>query len=491
MAIASGICWGLSFAEHSSLLFSLAGLVPLFLLLSVPRAWLWGWIHGAVSWGVAMVWLVGTLTTYGQIQGWLAGLLLLAFALVFGLYTLVFSAIGSRLWKRGGVLALLALPALWVVIEIVRGFLITGFPWNLAAYAWIRMPGALPLAAWIGAWGVSALIVGAHAGLARGVTTKNLPLAVGTVLGTAFLLALGARWGAASGGERGAQASPPQIVRTAALIQPDTPNQIAFDAATFEADYARLLALTDEACRSGSLVLWPESAAWPMIYGRDARLSADLARFTARGCSILLNSVSQEGERYFNSALLVAPGQAVERYDKRHLVPFGEYVPLSRVFSFMASLARNAGDFSPAAELVLLDWSGEKLGPAICYEVVFPGEVAALTRAGATVLVSVTNDAWYGDTAAPWQHFAAARFRAAENRRWLLRAAITGVTAVVGPDGSLHGELGVGARGALSARFLGRTDLSPFVRAPWVVPSLCAALLLAALVAVRRDRPPI
>ncbi len=240
-------------------------------------------------------------------------------------------------------------------------------------------------------------------------------------------------------------------MRSAVIVQPNTPNQVGFDPALFESDYARLLALTDEACRPGTLVLWPESAAWPLLYGRDPRLESDLAGFAARGCAVLLNSVSEAGTRYFNSALLVSLGRPPARYDKRHLVPFGEYVPLAKVFSFISSLARNAGDFSPADELRLLDWEGERLGPAICYEVVFPDEVAQLTRAGATVLVSMTNDAWYGDTAAPWQHLRAARFRAAENRRWLLRAAITGVSAV-----DRAGRLGTpAARGRRARRSAG------------------------------------
>lgn len=379
---------------------------------------------------------------------------------------------GSHLWRRGSLLPLLALPALWVLLEVLRGRLFSGFPWNLAAYAWTDLPGALPLSAWVGAWGVSFLVVLVSVGIARGIATRRWETAALAVLVAAVLLAIGGRW--AAGGEAGSG------VRTALLVQPNTPNQVAFDARVFESDYERLLALTSGACRPGTLVLWPESAAWPLLYGRDPRLEADLAGFAARGCSVLFNSASKVGERYYNSALLISPGRAVERYDKRHLVPFGEYVPLAGVFTFISSLARNAGDFVPADELRLLDWEGERLGPAICYEVVFPGEVAQLTRAGATVLVSMTNDAWYGDTSAPWQHLRAARFRAAENRRWLLRAAITGVSAVVAPDGALRGQLGVGESGVLTARFQGRSDLTPFVRAPLAVPALCGALLALA-----------
>jgi apolipoprotein N-acyltransferase len=487
-ALVGGALWGLCFSIQPWLPLCAVGLVPLFLLLGQPRAWLLGWLHGIATWSVALFWLVDTLTTYGEIEGWLAGLLLLGLSAVLGLYHLVFAAIASRLWRRGGGFRLAALPALWVLLEVLRGFLITGFPWNLAAYAWTAIPGALPLAAWIGAWGVSFLVVLVSAGVARAVATRRWESAALVVLLPAILLPVAGRW--ASGG-RG-ETVPHGATRRAVIVQPNTANQVAFDPALFESDYARLLALTGEACRPGTLVLWPESAAWPLLYGRDARLASDLASFATLGCAVLLNSVSEEGEEgegreeggsgklYFNSALLISPGRSPARYDKRHLVPFGEYVPLGRLFSFISSLARNAGDFSPAQELRLLDWEGERLGPAICYEVVFPDEVAQLTRAGATVLVSMTNDAWYGDTAAPWQHLRAARFRAAENRRWLLRAAITGVSAAIAPDGSVRAQFGVGERGVLHASFQGRSDLTPFARAPWVVPALCAALLAVA-----------
>jgi apolipoprotein N-acyltransferase len=157
----------------------------------------------------------------------------------------------------------------------------------------------------------------------------------------------------------------------------------------------------------------------------------------------------------------------------------------------MDKLARDAGEFRPADQRVLLPWSGEKIGMAICYEVVFPAEVSELVRKGATLLISVTNDAWYGDTSAPWQHFRAARFRAAENRRPLLRAAITGVSAYVAPDGSVRDELGVNQEGVLRLRVLGERDLTPYARLPWLVPALCTVLAAAAVgvyFAQRRSR---
>jgi apolipoprotein N-acyltransferase len=195
------------------------------------------------------------------------------------------------------------------------------------------------------------------------------------------------------------------------------------------------------------------------------------------------------GNAFYNSAFLLAPGDApVARYDKRHLVPFGEYIPFKGLFSWMDKLARNAGDFLAADRLTLLPWGGERLGMAICYEIVYPGEVAELARSGATILVTITNDAWYGDTAAPWQHFRAARFRAAENRRPLLRAAITGVSALVAPDGSVRAQLGVFKQGVIRGWVIGHTGLTPYARRPWLVPLLCTVIAVFGLYFARRRR---
>ena len=213
-------------------------------------------------------------------------------------------------------------------------------------------------------------------------------------------------------------------------------------------------------------MVWPESAAWPFLYRRAPLLDADLATLADRGCTVLFSSSSPVGDAFYNSAFLVSSAGEVARYDKRHLVPFGEYVPFRGVFGWMDKLARNAGEYRPADRTVLLPWAGEQIGMSICYEVVFPSEVAALVQRGATVLVTITNDAWYGDTSAPWQHFRAARFRAAENRRPLLRAAITGVSAYVAPDGSVRELIGVYQEGVIRARVLGEKGLTPFSPLP-------------------------
>jgi apolipoprotein N-acyltransferase len=507
LAPAAGAVWAACFAREPLGVAPWLALAPLFLLLAVARgrrgAFGLAWLHGTAFWLVSIPWVVPTLETFGGLASWLSVLLLVGLALYLGLFTGVFGALGLPLWRSGwqstgtggGWLALLGLPGLWIALEWLRGWLLTGFPWNLAGYAWTGVPGALPLAAWIGVWGVGFLAVAVNAAVALAVVRRSPRAAAPVLLGALLLLPVAGRYAAAPGPEpdpddrRALPAGVP--VR---IVQPAIYNQVVYDPAVTRAGYERLFRLSEEACdRPGALVVWPESAAWPFELGRDPAFARDVESFVQRtGCALLLNSTHRADEEaglYYNSAYLVAPrGGEPARYDKRHLVPFGEYVPLAGVFSFIDSLARSAGDYTAAEELRLLPWGAQELGAAICFEVTFPGEVADLVRAGATVLVTLTNDAWYGDTWAPWQHFRAARWRAAETRRPLLRAAITGVSGVIEADGSVRQVLGVGEEGILRARIDGRRDLSPFARAPWAPPVASALLAAAALGTIVRSR---
>jgi apolipoprotein N-acyltransferase len=505
LAPLAGALWAICFGREPLALAPWLALAPLFLLLGAARG-RWaaaglGWLHGTAFWLASIPWIAPTLETFGGLASWLALVLLLALALYLGLFTAAFAALGLPLWQSagtgGGWLALLALPGLWVGLEWLRGWLFTGFPWNLAGHAWTGVPGALPLAAWLGVAGVGFLAVAANAAVALAVVRRPRTAAV-ALLAALLLLPVAGRW-AVPPSEAGAGAFAPEPAgRPVRIVQPAIYNQTAYDPAATRAGYERLLRLTEEACdRPGALVLWPESAAWPLELERDPLFARDVEELVERtGCALLLNSTHRTGgpgaeeELYFNSAYLVDRGGAVARYDKRHLVPFGEYVPLAGVFSFVERLARSAGDYSAADEIRLLPWGPERLGTAICFEVTFPGEVAELVRSGATVLVTVTNDAWYGDTAAPWQHFRAAQWRAAETRRPLLRAAITGVSGVIAPDGSVREILGVGETGILRARIAGRSDLSPFARAPWAPPAGAALLAAAGLARAGLRRGP-
>lgn len=446
---------------------------------SAVRAALVGFLHGLAAWLVAIPWIAPTLVTFGRLPEGLSAVLLVVLCSYLGAFHAIFAALAAGPWRRGGAWALVVPPSIWVALEWLRAHFLGGFPWNPAAYAWTDQPGALPTSAWIGAYGVSFLVVLANAGFAAAWHRRWRAAAL-AVLVPLVVLPIGGRWGA---GEPEAHGVRPLEVR---LVQPNIPNQVEPDWEVIHREYAGLLELSREACDQGALVVWPESASWPYSYQRDARLRDDLAALAAGGCGVLFNSAHLDGESWFNSAYLLAPGGELARYDKRKLVPFGEYVPLGETFAFIGTLAREAGTFTAADEVSLLRWRGQELGTAICFEIVFPEEVADLVQAGATILVTVTNDAWYGDTAAPWQHFRAARWRAAESRRPVLRAAITGVSGIIAADGSVLGQLGVGRRGLLDGRITPRRDVSPYSRAPWAVPLACTVLAVGGVALSRR-----
>jgi apolipoprotein N-acyltransferase len=520
LAAAGGLVWALQFEPRPLAVAPWLALSPLVLLLSARRAGLLAFVHGLVSWLAALSWIAPTLVTFGGIPKPLSVALLALLAAYLALFHAAFAWIGAPLWRRGGLLPFAALPALWVALEWLRTYLGGGFPWNLAAYAWVAIPGALPISSWIGAYGVSFFVVLAATSVAAAVVRRRWePLAAGILVPLLVLVVAGraaadrgagrlAPWShpvfaaaddAAGGEDEGAAgrmgdpaaevsslAEPAAPIR---LVQPNIANLRAYDEAAVQASYGRLLRMTRPLCEEGTLVVWPESAAWPYSFDRDPPFARDAEALVARGCSLIFNSTHEVGDTIFNSAYLLSPSGTIARYDKRHLVPFGEYVPFRDVFSFVRKLAREAGTFQAGSGVHLLAWGRERLGMSICYEVVFPAEVAELVRGGATILVTITNDAWYGDTAAPWQHLRAARFRAAESRRPMLRAAITGVSALIAPDGSIAAELPLFRQGVIRARVAGRTVLTPYTRHPALVPGLCTLLASLAIGGVRFRRP--
>jgi apolipoprotein N-acyltransferase len=483
LAILGGVVWGFCFGREALTIAPWIALVPLFLVLGTERrkaVWL-AYAHGVAFWLTSMSWIAPTMETYGQLPSWLAVALCIALGLYLGSFSGIFGWLGVSLWRRGGWLAWAGLPALWVAVEWLRAhYLMNGFPWNLAAYAWSEMPGALPLAAWIGAYGVSFVLVFANVAIARSLVRRDWRTGVVSILCCLLVLAAAGRFRAVTPEPAPGQGLP---VR---LLQPNITNLVEWDEQLVRQNYSKVVSWSESACDlPGALVVWPESAAWPFSFDRHAELRADLEELVTAGCPILFNSTSEKDGIFYNSVLLLGPQGLAGRYHKRHLVPFGEYVPLGRWLPFVDKLARNAGDYRAGPELMLLPWGEEWLGAALCFEVVFPFEVAATVRQGATLLVTVTNDAWYGDTAAPWQHYRAARFRAAESRRFLMRAAITGVSGLIAPDGSVVSQLGVGEEGVIRGEVVARQDLSPYTRAPWLIPLLC---VLVAGFAILRSR---
>ena len=482
VALVSGGLWGLCFGREPFLLAPWMALVPLLLLLGRRRAALLGFFHGLACWLAAIPWIVPTLRDYGQLPTWASVAGLVALSGFLASYHAMFTALGRRVWRARGTTALIGLPALWVVTEWLRAHLFSGFPWNLAGQALVEVPGALQLSGWVGIYGVSFILVLVNVALAIGLRERCWRLPAGVAATCLLLLAIGARW------------APPKVASDRGeavamrLLQPDFSVSMTWEPRRAAEDYTDLFAMSDSACdRFGALVIWPESASWPYSYTRDAAFRRDVDQFAQRRCPLLLNTSTSEGDETRNSVLLVADDGVEGAYAKHHLVPFGEYVPLARWLPFLPRIARTAGDFSPGTDLSPISWRDEELAVAICYEITFPEEVARRVQLGGTILVTVTNDGWYGDSSAPWQHFYASRFRAAENGRFLVRAALTGVSAVVGPDGSIVEMLGVGERGTLRAQVFGLRMRTLYSRAPWLLPMLSLVVAGSAIFFSRKE----
>jgi len=441
-------------------------LVPLILVLTRSRRpYIAGFLHGLCFWLVSIPWIAPTLREYGKLPGWMSLAGLVGLCGFLALYQSLFAGIGSRLWRRGGTAVFLGLPALWVVLEWLRAHLFSGFPWNLAGQSWVGMPGALLLSSWFGIYGVSFLVVFANVGIAQGCVKRSWRTAVVASMVCLLILATAGRFASRSIDHD------PSDRLAVRLLQPNFEVSTVWDPDQSSRDYGDLFSMSALACdQDDALVVWPESAGWPFSFTRDQGFRSDVERFAQERCSLLLNSTTLGNGGEFNSVLLVTPSGLESQYSKHHLVPFGEYVPLSRWLPFLPQIARNAGAFQPGTDLAPLRWQDHELALAICYEITFPEEVARRVQLGGSILVTVTNDGWYGNSSAPWQHFHAARFRAAENSRYLVRAALTGVSAIVAPDGSVEQLLGVGDHGILKAEVFGSRGLTLYTAAPWLVP---------------------
>ena len=435
---------------------------------------------GVVHWCLATAWVVPVMRRYGGLPLAAAAGCLLGMA---ALLAAVWAVAGWLVRRVGPGAGPAVLAAWWVLGEALREGPLYRFPWNPVAAVLAdhpRLLGSLPV------WGTSGLgwaLVAAGGG-AWGLLRRGTRRA-----GAATLAAAAALTAAAT-----ALAPPPVCgppVR-AALVQPETSMETSWTPGGARALLERVEAATRRAAAGGAeLVLWPESAV-PGSLERDPSLDAWVAHLAREtGVTVVLESIGWNREgRPTNAAFVVTPeGRRPERYDKVRLVPFGEYVPWWARWGFAEGLVREVGSFAPGRDARPLPTPAGPAGIAICYEIAFPGHVARTVRGGAAFLVTLTNDGWYGRSWAPRQHFAQAVLRAVETRRWVLRAALTGISGAVAPDGRVAARLGTGATGVLLVTAARCTGETPRVRfGDWWRWAALAILAGAFLAPGRRGR---
>lgn len=457
--------------------------VPLLLFLlrrpSGGRAFLGGVVAGFVQFACLLSWIPPVLVNYGGVPALVAWVLFALLMIAIALYPGFACGLTGACMQRAGKGLLFLFPFAWVTAEVLLSFtLFGGFPWMLAGYSQTRNLALIQIADITGVYGVSFVVLCVNAGIVwlfHGGVRK--PKRLLPVLGALGLVTACVSYGFRSL-QRWDGASPRY---TAALLQgnisADDPDDLM--RRKFEGDYLAMAARI-KSSRVDLLVL-PESPA-PKSYQLDEEYRQrlqELARHYSLGI-VFSNVAFAEApgdSRYFNSAyFLDQDGRMRGRYDKIHLVPFGEYVPMKSVFFFLESITREVSDFSPGREYVQVETPAGRMSAIICFEAVFPGLVRKFVARGSKLIVNLTNDAWYGDSAAPHQHLEMARWRAIENRRYILRAANSGISAIIDPAGRVCASTGLMKQDTCLGRFDFVSYRSLYTRAGDVFAALCAII---------------
>ena len=441
--LVDGIPWGL---------FAWIALLPLHRVLvgvTTGQAFRRGWLAGFLTFTGTMYWVVTAMHLYGKVPLPVSIVLMLLLAGYLGLYVGLYAWGFVRLEQRWPAATWIAAPCLWVSLEYTRTHAFSGLPWGLLGYSQFQWLSLIQVANVTAVYGVSFLIVLVNVSvflLTRWVLTDNpqrtfrpwLPLAV----------TVAALLGAWLYGMSQLHVSPVDRL-TVGIVQANIDQAHKWDQAYRVETLERYRRLTETVSPRSELILWPE-AATPFLFEQEPGYRSLVTEMTKNAeVPLVFGSPAlrrqSDGTPYLlNSAYLLNPsGEISGRYDKQHLVPFGEYIPLQRILFFLDKLVVGIGDFEPGPGPTLLDFERgpdgreTRFGVAICFEVIFPDLVRRLALEGANFLVTITNDAWFGKTVAPHQHFGMVVFRAVENRMAFARAANTGVSGLIDPTGRI------------------------------------------------------
>jgi len=438
-----------------------------------PRAALgWGWLCGGVAYLGILRWIPHTMIHYGGVPVAASyGVLVLLVAYV-GLYMGVFAAgwaWGVRQWPRG---VLLFAPALWVALEWVRAQALSGFPWASLGYSQYLNRPLIQVAELTSVYGISFALVLGNVMVTQLLRTAKhrawRAMVLPWTLAASGLLAIGGfgvwrlqtDWAVPT-------SSPPAV--GVALIQGNIPQDQKWHAASRERIFGIYTALTRQAAAEPDveLIVWPE-AATPFLFANEPAYRArQLLLAQEAGRPLLFGSPTYSREDnqdvMYNSAFLVGPEATVlGRYDKIHLVPFGEYIPLRQLLFFLDKLVVGIGDFRSGEAYTVMAVPQGRFSVLICFEVIFPDLVRHFVRHGAQFLVNITNDAWFGYSPASYQHLSMVVLRAVENRVPIVRAANTGISAVIDPNGRLVQQTDLFVRTWIKERIIPATSPETF-----------------------------
>ena len=442
LAILSGALLALSFPRFGHPAFAWIALVPLLVTLRPGqpplRAFYLGLTSGLLYFIGTIYWTGTVVRQFGGLAMPVALLAMLLLAAYLALFPAITAVILSRLVTRAGMRALLLAPAVWVATEFARGYLFGGFPWVPLGNSQVTVLPVAQLASVLGVYGLSALVAFVNTGLACLVMMQGRQRVL-IMAATVLVLAGVGGWGALRVAD-GALTREGTALRLG-LIQGNIAQEDKWNPREARRIFTTYIAMTRDAVRRGAeFVIWPESST-PFMFEEDD-IGEETLRALAREVRVPILFGSDQVDRsggtvhLYNAAFLVTPnGETAAVYRKMHLVPFGEFVPGKELLYFVSPLVERMAEFAPGASMVVLPVGSHIINTAICYEVVYPSLMREAVANGSQLLTTITNDAWYGQSSAPYQHFALASMRAIEQGRYLARAANTGISGVVDPYG--------------------------------------------------------
>ncbi len=503
-ALASGLLLALSFPRYGHGAVAFVALVPLWVALSgwngrpghcpgvtARRGFALGLMAGFVHYAGTVYWTGATIQTFGglpwPVAVFVTGLLVLYMAT----YIAVTGAIAAVFIRRFGLSGLVLAPVAWTSLEYLRGHLFGGFPWIPLGNTMITLLPIAQLASLVGVYGLSLFVGLVNAGFAVVALTSGRTRTTAAVATLAMIAGLSVWGGQRMAANELVDAGTPIRV---GLIQANIAQVDKWNPAREDMIVERYLQLTHQAAAAGAdFLLWPESAT-PFYFDDDPKANVIRAAVQAIGKPLLLGSDEVERgatNRSYNSAFMLDSGAATAAvYRKIHLVPFGEYVPFQQVLFFVGPLVEAVSAFTAGTQVTMLPVHGHMASTAICYEVTYPDLMREAVRQGSELLTTITNDAWYGESSAAYQHFEMAAMRAVEQGRYMVRAANTGVSGIIDPYGRvlIRTKLFETVAVVGEARFV--QERTPYARIGDLVAQGSAALtvlaLAAALIRTRR-----
>jgi len=478
VAFAAGALSALGFAPFGIFPLLLLGFTALVLLLdgasTIGRAAWIGWAFGFGQFLVGLHWIGYAFLVDSSEHAWQIPFVAILFPGGLALFFAAAAALAGWLWRQGPA-RIFILTAALSLTEWLRGHILTGFPWNLAGYGWGASLGVMQSAALFGVYGLTLLTILFGASLSGIFAPRRafaFPLAMTALFAALFV-----------GGEARLAEKQDKDVDGVQLriVQPDIAQADKYKPELIEPNWQRLLALSAAAAKTEPThIVWPEAA----LVTRSPYARQEIAALT-QGERVLMTGATRArdigGERrYYNSFYVFTRGRPVTVYDKFHLVPFGEYLPLGDVLSQLGlkKLAGVAGEFSTGDGPHTIDVPGApQASPLICYEILFPGAAVADERA--RWIVNITDDSWFGPWAGPRQHLLVAQTRAIEEGLPVIRAANTGISAVIDGFGRIRARLELGRAGFLDSGLPAAIEPTPFARAGelgfWLLVLFCVA----------------